>query len=281
MLIAIASILVAGSVFLIAWAASGVIAGAAARLRERYVVRDLGDLQDLLLFIDARALVVLGICTGALLLGLGLLALGGVFTWVLAIAGLFAPWAIVHRYRLRRIRAFETQLVDSLQALANALRAGLSLQQGLEAVAREAPSPMGQELGIVVKELRIGVALEDALTHLADRVASDDLALTVTSANIARQAGGNMAEMFETIAATVRERFRLEGKIAALTSQGKLQGWIVAALPLLLGGTMGAIRPDLVDPMVGHLFGYGLVALVLLLEATGLFLIRRIVNVDV
>lgn len=274
-------VLVAAAVFLVSWVGCGIVAAAAARLRQRYVVRSWSDLKDLLLFIDGRALAVLGFCASSILVGFGLLVAGPMVSVLLGIGGFLAPWGIVHRYRSRRIGAFDRQLVDTLQGLANALRAGLNLQQALESLAREAPAPMCQELGFVVKELKVGVPLEAALTNLGARVASDELALTVASTNTARQLGGNMAEMFETIAGTIRERFRLEGKIDALTSQGKLQGWVVAALPLALGATMHHLRPDLVDPMLAHPFGWGLVGLVIVMEAVGLFFIRRIVRIDV
>src|SRR5690606_16644859 len=120
-------------------------------------------------------------------------------------------------------------------------------------------APLSQEFGLFVKEVKLGVPLEEALVNMARRVGSDDLDLVVTSTNIARQLGGNMAEMFETISATIRERFRLEGKIDALTSQGKLQGWIVASMPLLLGMVLDKMRPDLTEPMFNHLFGMVLV----------------------
>jgi tight adherence protein B len=87
--------------------------------------------------------------------------------------------------------------------------------------------------------------------------------------------------MFETISSTIRERFRLEGKIDALTSQGKLQGWIVAAMPLVLGLVLKYMRPDLMLPMLNHWFGYVLVSVICVMEALGIFIIRRIVNIDV
>jgi len=275
------ALLAAASVFLFAWIASGIVASAARRLRARYAVRSVGELQDLLLFVDGRALAVLGICAGALLLGFGLVA-GSVMGAVLAgLAGGAAPGWIVHRYRTQRIARFERQLVDALQAMANAFRAGLTLPQALESLSREAPFPLGPELALVVKELKLGVTVESALDNLASRVDSADLSLVVVSTNTARQLGGNMAEMFETISGTIRERFRLQGKIAALTSQGRMQGWVVAALPLLLGVAMRWMRPDLVDPMLEHPFGWILVALVIVLELVGMWLIRRIVAIDV
>jgi len=105
--------------------------------------------------------------------------------------------------------------------------------------------------------------------------------VVVLAAMIARQLGGNMAEMFEIISSTIRERFRLEGKIRALTSQGKLQGWIVGMMPLALGFAVYALRPDLMGPMLESWFGYSLIALIIVMEICGMWLIRRIVDIDV
>ena len=146
---------------------------------------------------------------------------------------------------------------------------------------RDAAAPLRQEFGLFTREVKLGTALDDALAAMAGRVGSEDLNLVATSTAIARQLGGNMAEMFEAIAATIRERFRLEGKIAALTSQGKLQGVIVALLPLAVGVFLGSYRPDLVEPMFESAYGYLLVAAVVLLQGAGFLTIRRVVSVDV
>ncbi|EAU65580.1 type II secretion system F family protein [Stigmatella aurantiaca] len=90
-----------------------------------------------------------------------------------------------------------------------------------------------------------------------------------------------MAEMFETISMVIRERFRLEGKIDALTSQGKLQGWIVASMPAVLGMVLNSMRPDLMEPMMDHMFGYVLVTVIAIMEILGILIIRRIVNIDI
>src|SRR5437016_9412926 len=119
--------------------------------------------------------------------------------------------------------------------------------------------------------------LDDALAAMAGRVGSEDLCLVATSTAIARQLGGNMAEMFEAVAGTIRERFRLEGKIAALTSQGKLQGMIVAALPLAVGLFLHSYRPDMVEPMFENAYGYVLIATIAVLQAAGFLAIRRVV----
>src|SRR5439155_833469 len=154
-------------------------------------------------------------------------------------------------------------------------------QQTLDQIGRESTAPLRQEFGLFTKEVKLGVPIEEALVNLAARVGSEDLELVATSTNIARQLGGNLAEMFETIAATIRERFRLEGKISALTSNGKLQGLIVAGLPLFIGLFLNWYRRDLMAPMFEGAFGYALIGAILLLESIGFLLIRRIVAIDV
>jgi tight adherence protein B len=208
--------------------------------------------------------------------------LGGLFFASLAaVAGFFAPTIAVRFYRQRRIKLFNAQLTDALQQMSNALRAGLTFQQAMDQVGRESSAPLRQEFGLFTKEVKLGVPVEEALVNMANRVGSEDLELVATSTNIARQLGGNMAEMFETIAATIRERFRLEGKINALTSQGKLQGWIVALMPLGIGLVLNIRNPELMEPMFDTAYGYIVITAIVLLELVGFLFIRRIVAIDV
>ncbi len=271
----------AGAVFFFTLVISSVFYRALEQYRERYVVQDLQDINDIMMFIDARSLFVLSVCLMSMLVLIGFLFFGWVVTLALGVAGFLTPILLVRRYRKNRLRTFNTQLVDALQAMANAFKAGLTFPQAIEHVSREAPNPLGQEFGLFVKEVKLGVPLEDALINMAARVKSDDLDLVVTSTNIARQLGGNMAEMFETIGMTIRERFRIEGKIDALTSQGKLQGWIVALMPAFLGVVLNYMRPDLMEPMLASWFGVIVVVSVMVLVGIGMLLIRKIVNIDV
>ena len=281
MLPGIVLLLVTGSVFFFALVIFGVLANAYEQYQERYVVKSMNDLSDMFLFIDPRQMLILNVASMCLL---------GLFTYVVmnplvavgaTIFGFFLPMILVKHYRKRRIRKFNTQLVDALQAMANAFKAGLTFQQAIEHVAREAMPPLSQEFGLFVKEAKLGVPIEEALVNMGKRVGSDDLELVVTATNISRQLGGNMAEMFETLSATIRERFRLEGKIDALTSQGKLQGWVVSSMPVILGMVLNYMRPDLMQPMLDHIFGYILVGAIALMEIMGIFIIRRIVNIDI
>jgi tight adherence protein B len=281
MLAGIVLLLVTGSVFFFSLLIFSVLSKAYEQYQERYVAKSMNDLSDMFLFIDARQMLILNIACMCLL---------GIFTYIVfnpilavlaTVFGFFLPMLMVKHYRRRRIKKFNVQLVDALQAMANAFKAGLTFPQAIEHVARESMAPLSQEFGLFVKEVKLGVPLEEALINMGRRVGSDDLELVVVSTNIARQLGGNMAEMFETISTVIRERFRLEGKIDALTSQGKLQGWIVAAMPGILGMVLNYMRPDLMEPMMNHLFGWILVVIIAIMEVMGILIIRRIVNIDI
>ncbi len=281
MLAAVTLLLTTASVFFLCIVVFGVFAKAFEQYQERYVVKSMSDLSDMFLFVDSRQVIILNICSFLLMGVFGYLVFNPVLCVALAIFGFFLPMILIKFYRKRRIRKFNTQLVDALQAMANAFKAGLTFPQAIEHVTREAMPPLNQEFGLFVKEIKLGVPMEEALVNMGKRVGSDDLDLVVVSTNIARQLGGNMAEMFETISMTIRERFRLEGKIDAITSQGRMQGWIVAALPVLLGVVLNYMRPDLMEPMLDHWFGYILIFFIAVMEVLGIFIIRRIVNIDV
>jgi tight adherence protein B len=281
MLPGIVLLLVTGSVFFFSLVIFGVLSKAYEQYQERYVVKSMNDLSDMFLFIDPRQMLILNIASMCLCGIMSYVILNPLVAVLMTIFGFFLPMLLVKYYRRRRIRKFNTQLVDALQAMANAFKAGLTFPQAIEHVSKEAPPPLSQEFSLFVKEVKLGVPLEEALINMGKRVGSDDLELVVVSTNIARQLGGNMAEMFETISATIRERFRLEGKIDAITSQGKLQGWVVSAMPAVLGLVLNSMRPDLMQPMLNHIFGYVLVACICVMEALGVLIIRRIVNIDI
>jgi tight adherence protein B len=278
---ALVSLLAGGSAFFLSLLALDAVRRAFEQYKRQYLARSVNDLSGMFLFLDPQQILRLNLCALLLLAAAGYWAGGVLFAALAAVAGFFSPSLLVRFYRRRRLLRFNAQLADGLQQMANALRAGFTLQQAIDQVGRESNAPLRQELGLLIKEVKLGLPLDDALAAMAKRVGSEELDLMATSTAIARQLGGNLAELFESIAATIRERFRLEGRIAALTSQGKLQGLIVAALPLCVGLFLDAYRPDLIAPMFETAYGYVLVGAVVLLQGTGFVLIRRIVAIDV
>jgi tight adherence protein B len=278
---AILFLLVGASVFLFALLGLSVLSKAYRRYRERYVASAVEDLSDMFLFVEPHQIVVLNLSL-MVVLGISSYWLANPLVGALGTAtGFFLPSILIHVLRARRIKRFNAQLVDALQIIAGALRAGLTFPQAVEHVVREGSPPLSLEFGLLVKEAKIGLSIDEALSNLANRVRSDDLELVVVSTQISRALGGNMAEMFDNLSGTIRERFRLEGKIDAMTSQGKLQGWVVAAMPLALGVVLNFLRPDLMAPMLRHPFGYALMGAVCVLELLGALWIRRIVQIDV
>lgn len=207
---------------------------------------------------------------GALLLA----AVGGA-------AGLAAPrlWARVSATRRRR--ALETQLPDALELLANSLRAGLSLAQAVEVAAKELPFPIVREFRTVAQDMRLGLSPEDALEKAAVHWPNADLELFVVAAQVARRTGGNLAGTAAQIVATVRERFRLQGRITALTSQGILSGWVIGLLPVGLLVAMSLLDPAMMNGFLRHPLGWGMLGLGVLMELVGVLFIRRIVRIDV
>ncbi len=280
-MIGIIILCVFGSVLIFTLVILSVISRGLEEYEEKYLSRGSRDLTEMFYFIRPRQLLVLTLAAASVLALLGYVIFNWFVALLLGLTGFLVPFLGIKKLREKRIHKFEAQLVDSMTQMSAAFRAGLTLAQACENIAQEMPAPLGQEFGLFVKEIKLGVPQEEALQNMADRVGSEDLQLVVTSTNVARQLGGNMAEMYDIISGTIRERFRLEGRIRALTAQGKLQGWVVGAMPLILGLVLNMMRPDLMEPMLHSNFGYALIAIVIVMEAIGIFMIRRIVAIDV
>ncbi len=275
------TLVTAGAVFILSLLVVQVFQKALLAYQEKYSIQSSDDVWNALLTLDRRDVLLVCICSMTLVLVFCQFFLGKFFTALLGAGGLIAPVLLLRKLKQIRLRKFNVQLVESLTGISNALKAGLTFTQAMEQIAKDAPLPLSQEYGLFIREIKLGVNIDEALTNMAQRIKCEDLDLVVSATIISRQLGSNMAEMFDTIAGTIRERFRLEGKIKSLTAQGRMQGWIVAALPLVLGLVLNWKRPDLMDPMFEHWFGYALVCLILVLELLGVFFIRKIVNIDI
>ena len=217
---------------------------------------------------------------GAFLAGTALFAtpIGG---GVAGIAGFFFPRFYVARKQSQRLKSFEGQLPDTLSLWVNALRSGYSVLQSMEAIASESPEPTAVEFRRVVQEVQLGVPMQDALTHLFGRMPSDDLDLVNTAVNIQREVGGNLAEILEAIAHTIRERIKLKGEIGVLTAQGRITGWVISMLPIVLTLFLYAISPDYMGRLVeNRMCGWPMLGCGLGLIGTGAALIQKIVKIE-
>ena len=181
----------------------------------------------------------------------------------------------------RRTHKFVMQMVDALSLMSNGLKSGLSVVQSLALVTQEMPDPIQQEFNLVLSENKLGVSLEEAFTNLANRIKVDDVEMFVTSINILKETGGNLAETFDTIVTTIRERIKVENKISALTAQGFYQGVFVMAIPPILAGVFYQTDPDFMRPLFTTPIGWLIIMVIFLLETVGFFVIMKIVKIDV
>lgn len=177
-----------------------------------------------------------------------------------------------------RVKLFTSQFLDALILMTNALKSGLNVSQALQIVVDEMPAPISQEFNLVLSENKVGVTLEKAFDNLATRIATEDVNMFVTSVNILRETGGNLAETFDTIANTIRERFKLESKIAAMTAQGMTSAAIMLCMPWGIGGMMYFLDPVMSKPLFTTGLGFVILGVVCILEIIGYFVIMKIIK---
>src|SRR6186997_3700163 len=163
--------------------------------------------------------------------------------------GFFLPRFWLGRRKSGRLKSFNKQLPDTITLIANALRAGSSFLQAVELVVRESRPPISTEFGRVIREVNLGLSFEVALENMVRRVRSDDLELMATAISIQHQVGGNLAEILDSIAYTIRERIRIKGEIRTLTAQQRMSGYVVGGLPFFLALFIYLAAPKFFDPM--------------------------------
>ncbi|MFN8622013.1 MAG: type II secretion system F family protein [Chloroflexota bacterium] len=241
-------------------------------------------------FLAIRAGAIIGIPAALFLLGMTVMpTLGNPIIWLVgAVVGWWVPKFYVKRRQGKRLKAFNNALADTITLIANALRSGSSFLQAIEMVVRETQPPISTEFNRVIREVNLGLPFEQALANLVRRVRSDDLELMTTAITIQHQVGGNLAEILDSIAFTIRERVRIKGEIKTLTAQQRMSGYVVAGLPLGLVGILMVIAPKFMEPMflnppaaMGVPLGVVILGFGGFMMIIGFFLIRKIVDIEV
>ena len=197
------------------------------------------------------------------------------------IAAYLAPKIIVKKMNKKRIDLFERQLPDALLMVSGSMRAGASLVVGMESMARESKPPLSQEFSMLLAEQRLGVDFDVALSNMEKRLPVPDFVLLVAAMRITREVGGNFAEILESLSNTLRRKHEMEGKINALTAQGRMQGIVMAALPLFLMGILTFMEPEAMAPLYNTMMGWATLVVVFVMIFIGYMGIRKIVNIDV
>jgi len=248
--------------------------------------------EDIFVFIPPKRIAEAGWAVSAasfiiVFLGVGKLdsargiALGLIPALLAAALALRLPRQVLAVMKRRRLARFNLQLVDALISMSNALKAGFSITQAFESIVREGQNPIAQEFDLCLQQTRIGVSFSDGLSRMESRVESEDLTLVVLAIETARRTGGNLTEILEKIAKTIRDRIRIQNRIKTLTAQGRLQGIVVGAMPVVIAIALLILDPQLMLPFLQSLVGAAVVLAVAVLVACGALIIRKIINIDI
>ena len=263
-----------------------------ARYKERFLAEAAVELDDVLLQLPANRILDLSIAIAAA----SFFVFGGLssflsseINWIRTIAigtisavvAFLAPRFYLRALKKQRLAKFNEQLEDALLSMSSALKAGFSITQALENVASENRYPISFEFTLLLQELRLGVQFDTALRKMADRLESQDFELVAVAIITARQTGGELTTVLEELAGVIRERMRIMQRVRALTSQGRMQAWLIASVPFVLMFAMMRLAPDLMDAFFGSLVGIVVLVAVIIMVVCGFLWIRKITTIDV
>ena len=212
---------------------------------------------------------------------IGFIRFGIIQAAIMGLIGYLVPGMYV-KYRItQRLKAFNNQLGDTLTLLSNAIKAGYSFAQAIDTVAKNAVPPIGDEFSRAVREMNLGGSPDEALANITKRVTSADFDLVATAYSIHRTVGGNLAEILDNIAYTIRERVRIKGEISTLTAQARASGTLITFLQIVLAAFMYFVTPTYFRPMFENFVGWVLIAIGVFMIFIGNLIIRRVVAIEV
>ncbi len=197
------------------------------------------------------------------------------------VLGAFGPLQYVKRKKRRRVEAFEEGFPEAIDLLARSIRAGHAFATGLKVVAEEAQEPVKSEFRHVFEEQKFGLPLEESLLGLGDRIDLVDIRIFVTAILVQRDVGGNLAEILDKISYTIRERFMIRRQIRVYTAQGRMTGYLLAALPLIMGFLIWMLNSEYMSILFSEPIGRLMIAAAVVLQIIGFFVISRIVDIEI
>lgn len=239
-------------------------------------------LEGMFIYTSAGRIMAINVGVAILLPVAGWLISGNlIVVGVCVVFAFIAPRYVLAYLSKKRLYTFEQQLPDALMMITGALRAGASLPIALESVSNEGKPPISQEFELLLRELRLGVDFGVALQNLEKRVPLQDLAMVTAGMTLSREIGANLAETLEAIAKTIRAKLTMEGKIRSLTAQGKMQGVVMAGLPLFLMAILNTMEPEAMAPLFSEWYGWATLAVIAVAISIGYHFIRKITTIDV
>ena len=262
------------------------------RYKERYIRETGVEYEDILLSMPAGRVFDLSLGVSALGMFLAIAFVTALSQspemTVLVIAGVIGavlcfpiPRAILKNMKKKRLEKFNEQLEDALLSISGSLKAGFSILQALDLIALENRPPISYEFSVLMQELRLGVPFDEALEKMTKRVGSSDFELVSVSIITARQTGGELTVVLERLAEVIRERIRIQRKLIAMTAQGRLQAYLIGAMPFLLLFAMNRVAPDMMQAFFSSITGILVICAAILLVIAGFFTIRKITTIDI
>jgi len=250
--------------------------------RDTFTESATANMSDMFMFIDAQRMFQMNLVAIVVLPIVTWLFLGDPITTLTVFALVaFAPAMLYRSMRRKRLRRFEEQFPDGLILMSGAMRAGASLNIAMENLVKEQPAPLSQEFELFMREQRIGVDFDVSLANMEKRLPLQDFAMFASALRINREIGGNLAEIVESLAETLRRKHQMEGKIESLTAQGKLQGIVMTALPVLLGVLLYFLERNAMEKLWTTTIGWIVLAVIIIMEFMGYIMIRKITSIDV
>lgn len=214
----------------------------------------------------------------AISVGLALTKINPLFGIIVAVVLGILPSVYVYFKKKKRLAKFEKQLPDAMDLIARSLKAGLAFSAGLKSVSDEFPDPIGIEFGKTVSEINFGIATDEALKNLATRMGIPDLRFFVISVILQKETGGNLAEILENISRLVRERFRFQGKVRALSAEGRMSAGVLIAVPLLIAGIASIVNPGYIGALRDEPAGNAMVIGAIVLMIVGIFILKKMIQ---
>ena len=261
------------------------------RYRERYLEEAALELDDILIQMPAGRILDLSFGLAATVFLMTVLVTGFLTggSWksgvaaglALAIPAFPLPRLVLRQLRKRRLRKFNEQLEDVLMGISSSLKAGFSINQAIEEVASEGRPPISIEFRLLAQECRLGVPLAQALENMNRRLGSADFELVATAIVTARQTGGELTSTLERLAGLIRERLRITAKLHAITAMGRMQAWMIGAMPILLLFGILLVAPAMMEGVFDSIVGYLMLLAMGLLVLIGFWFIRRITTIDI
>ena len=231
---------------------------------------------NLKLYLPIYFVVGIGLLITLLVLNINLIVLALIMAAIVAL-----PFWMIKVIKNRRIALFEKQLPDAIDLMAGSLQAGNSLIGAFSMIAEEFPRPLSEEIGLVVREQKLGVSVDNSLQNLATRMPYNSVILMVSVIRTSIETGGELSDALKNIAQTLRNIEQAEGKIRALTAQGKMQAWVVGLMPVFLMAVLSKMEPASMQKLWTTTEGYIALTAIVIFEVLGVLFIRKIVNIDV